>query len=107
MTDEVEVRRIDHTATIWFAAMIVAVAIPFTGIILSGWKPTDLEGAGPDVWWIGFVFTWIGIAFISYAGCPIYWGNVRIAHKQKSLASRGGVIFFMIGVLAAGAAMLF
>ena|SRR6187551_1523482 len=107
MSDAVEVRRIDHTGTIWFAAMIVAVAIPLGAIILSGWKPTDLVGAGPDVWWIGFVFTWIGIALVSYAGCPIYWGNVHTAHKQKSLASRGGVVFFMIGTLTAVSAMLF
>lgn len=97
MSDYVEVQRTDHTGTIWFAAALGAVALVVASIVLSGWRPSDLGSPAAEVWWTGFAFAFVGLAGIGYAGCPIYWGNVSVAHRQKSIAIRGGLVFFLLG----------
>ena len=106
MSAQVEVQRIDRTGTIWFAAALGAVSFVVASLVLSGWRPSDLSQNASDAWWFGFVLTAIGLAAIGYAGCPIYWGNVDVAHKQKSIAIRGGLVFFLIGALTATVALL-
>jgi len=97
MSPWVEVQRIDHTAGMWFAAALVSVALVIASILVSGWRPSDLSSTGEDVWWIGFSLGAIGLAAIGYAGCPIYWGSVSVAHHQKSIAVRGGLVLFLLG----------
>lgn len=106
MTPEAEVRRIDHTATIWFAAALAAGSVIVGAIVLSGWRPTELPAALGAVWWVGAALASIGLAGIGYAGCPVYWGDVATAHRQKSIAIRGGLVLYLLGGFLAIAAML-
>jgi len=106
MSDYVEVQRIDRTGTIWFAAIIVAVSLALGALIMSGWRPSELVEPAGIAWWIGTVMVSIGIAAVGYAGCPIYWGSVHTAHLQKSIAIRGGLVFFLFGAFIAVVAIL-
>lgn len=106
MSAEVELHRIDHTGTIWFAAALIAVAMPLTGLLISGWRPADLTPVAGAFWWVGAVIGIIGLSAIGYAGCPIYWGSVRTAHLQKSIAIRAGLAMLLIGSFVAISAVL-
>ena len=77
MSAEAELHRIDHTATIWFAAALIAVALPLTGLLISGWRPSDLTPVAAAFWWAGAIVGIIGLSAIGYAGCPIYWAACR------------------------------
>lgn len=61
---------------------------------------------GTVAWWIGFALAALGVAGIGYAGCPIYWGNVEVAHWQKSVAIRAGLVLFLVGSVTLVVAML-
>jgi hypothetical protein len=106
MSDYVEVQRIDRTGTIWFAATLISVALPVAALFISGWRPADLDDPERVLWWVGATITAIGLAAIGYAGCPIYWGNVSVAHLQKSIAIRAGLVCFLIGSFVAVIAVL-
>ena len=106
MSARAEVQRIDHTGSTWFAATLLTVSLPITGLLVSGWRPHDLPPTAGVAWWIGIVMIGIGIAAIGYAGCPIYWGNVETAHLQKSIAIRGGLVSFLLGCFIAVVALL-
>lgn len=97
MSAHSEVRRIDRTGTIWFAAAMIAVALPVAALVLDEWRPSSLPDWAEMAWWVGAVLVGIGLAGIGYAGCPVYWGNVNTAHRQKSVAIRGGLVLFLIG----------
>ena len=101
-----EVQRTDRTGTIWFAATLLAAALVVGALIVSGWRPSQLEGSAEDIWWIGFTFTSFGLAGLGYAGCPIYWGNVEVAHKQKSVSIRAGLVLYLLGSVISVAALL-
>ncbi len=100
MSAQVEVQRTDRTGTIWFAAALVAATIFIASLVLTGWRPSELADAAQVVWWVGFGLSALGLASIGYAGCPIYWGNVEVAHAQKSLAIRAGLVLFLVGAVA-------
>lgn len=87
----------EFTATLWFAAALVAETLPFAGILISGWPPSDLAPLAETFWWIGGSVGIGGLASIGYAGCPIYWGGTRVAHLQKSISIRAGLAMFVIG----------
>jgi hypothetical protein len=106
MSAQAELRRIDRTATIWFAAAVIAVALPVGALLLGGWRPADLPAPAAFVWWVGAVLIGLGLGGIGYAGCPVYWGNVPTAHLQKSIAIRGGCACFIIGSFVALVAVL-
>ncbi len=106
MSHRQELRRIDHTGTIWFAAALIAVALPLCGILISGWRPSELAPVAAGFWWVGATLATVGIAAIGYAGCPIYWGSVRTAHLQKSISIRAGLGLFLIGSFVAVSALL-
>lgn len=101
-----ELRRIDRTGTIWFAAALLAVSLHVAALLLSGWRPSDLPATAAAAWWIGATLVGVGLAGIGYAGCPIYWGDVPTAHRQKSVAIRGGLAMFLIGSFTAVVALL-
>ena len=106
MSPERELARIDHTATLWFAAAITAMALVLSGVLISGWRPAELDPVASVFWWVGATLAIVGLSAIGYAGCPIYWGNVRTAHLQKSIAIRVGLALLLIGSFIAAAALL-
>lgn len=97
MSARAELRRIDAVAPWWFAFALLATAIATGALVLSGWRPSQLPPPAGLAWWLGAILTASGLAAIGYAGCPIYWGNVRIAHRQKSLAIRAGLVLYLVG----------
>lgn len=106
MSPRAEVQRIDHTASMWFAAALLASAIALLALLVTGFHPANLGGGGEVAWWIGATLNAIGLAAIGYAGCPIYWGSVEVAHIQKSICVRGGLVFFLLGAWIAIIAIL-
>lgn len=106
MSARSELERIDRTGTVWFAAALIAVALPVAALLVGGWRPADLPAATAVVWWIGTVLVAIGLAGLGYAGCPIYWSDVPTAHRQKSIAVRAGCVLFLIGSFIALVAVL-
>ncbi|MDO7882756.1 hypothetical protein [Antiquaquibacter soli] len=106
MSARAEVQRTDRTGTIWFAAALVAVTLFVASLVLSGWRPSLLPAGAAVAWWIGFALAALGLAGIGYAGCPIYWGNVEVAHWQKSVAIRAGLVLFLIGGVTVVVSML-
>jgi hypothetical protein len=101
-----ELRRIDFTGTIWFAAAIIAVGVPLSGLLGQGWRPSDLPGAAEAAWWVGAAFTLIGIAGFGWAGCPVLAWPVPIANRQKSICIRGGIALYLVGTVASSIAVL-
>jgi hypothetical protein len=101
-----ELRRINFTGTIWFAAAIIAVGVPLSGLFASGWPPNDLPLLAEAVWWVGSALTIIGIAGFGWSGCPVLAWPVPIADKQKSITIRGGILLFMVGTVIASIAVL-
>lgn len=106
MSARVEVQRTDHTGTIWFAAALLAVTLFVASLVLSGWRPALLPDGARIAWWIGFGLATLGLGGIGYAGCPIYWGNVEVAHRQKSVSIRGGLVLFLVGSVTIAVATL-
>ena len=101
-----ELRRIDFTGTMWFAAAIIAIGIPLSGLISSGWRPTDLPLPAEVAWWVGAALTFIGIAGFAWAGCPVLAWPVPVANRQKSICIRGGVGLYLAGTVIASIAVL-
>lgn len=101
-----ELRRIDFTGTIWFAASIIAVGLPLAGLLSQGWRPADLPLPAEITWWVGAALTMIGIAGFGWSGCPVLAWPVPIADKQKSITIRGGILLFIVGTVASSIAVL-
>jgi len=97
MSAPAELRRIDAVAPWWFATAVIAMSIAVSALVVSGWRPAQLPEWGEFVWWLSSIVTGLGLGCIGYAGCPIYFGNVRTAHRQKSLAIRVGLVLFLVG----------
>jgi len=101
-----ELRRIDFTGTIWFAAAIIAVGIPLSGLLSAGWRPNDLPLVPEVVWWVGSALTLIGIAGFGWSGCPVLAWPVPVADRQKSITIRAGIALFLVGTVASSVAIL-
>ena len=101
-----ELRRIDFTGTIWFAAAIIALGVPLSGLLSQGWRPSDLPGPAEVAWWVGAAFTLIGIAGFGWAGCPVLAWPVPIADRQKSICIRGGIMLYLVGTVTSAIAVL-
>lgn len=101
-----ELRRIDFTGTIWFAAAIIAVGIPLAGLLSQGWRPSDLSMPAEVAWWIGSAFTLIGIAGFGWSGCPVLAWPVPVAERQKSITIRGGIAVYLVGTVVSLIAIL-
>lgn len=102
----VELRRINFTGTVWFAAAIVAVGIPLAGLLSQGWRPTDLPPAAEVAWWVGAAMTLIGIAGFGWSGCPVLAWTVPVAERQKSITIRGGIAVYLVGTVISLVAIL-
>lgn len=101
-----ELRRIDFTGTIWFAAAIIAVGVPLAGLLSQGWRPADLPVPAEIAWWVGAAFTLIGIAGFGWSGCPVLAWPVPVAERQKSITIRGGVALYLVGTVVSLIAIL-
>ncbi len=106
MSPDSELGRIDRTATLWFAAAIIAMAVVFSGVLISGRRPAELSPMASVFWWSGATVAIVGLSGMGYAGCPIYWGNTDTAHLQKSIAIRAGLGLLLVGSFTAFAAIL-
>jgi hypothetical protein len=102
----VELRRINFTGTVWFAAAIIAVGVPLAGLLGQGWRPADLSMPAEVAWWIGAAFTLIGIAGFGWSGCPVLAWPVPIAERQKSVTIRGGIALYLVGTVVSLIAIL-
>lgn len=98
MSARAELRRIDAVAPWWFAFALLATAIATGALVLSGWRPAQLPPPAAVTWWSSALVTGLGLIAIGYAGCPIYWGNVQTAYRQKSFAIRAGLVLLLVGV---------
>lgn len=101
-----ELRRIDFTGTIWFAASIIAIGIPLAGLFSQGWRPTDLPLPAEIAWWVGSAFTFLGIAGFGWSGCPVLAWPVPVAERQKSITIRGGIGLYLAGTAISAVAIL-
>ena len=106
MSAREEVQRIDRVGSMWFAAALLASSIGLLALLATGFHPANLGGGGEIAWWIGAGLNAVGLAAIGYAGCPIYWGSVEVAHLQKSICIRGGLVLFLLGAWIAVIAIL-
>jgi len=106
MSAPAELRRIDAVAPGWFAASLIGVSVVVAALLLSGWRPSQLPVQAGIGWWFGAAAVGLGLACIGYAGCPIYWGNVPIARRQKSVAIRAGLVLLLGGSFIAFVVMI-
>jgi hypothetical protein len=105
-SDSAELRRIDFTGTIWFAAAAIASALALAGLLDSGWRPQDMPPVAAIAWWTGSGCVVLGIAAFAWAGCPVLNSDVSTADRIKSLCIRWGVVLFMAGAVVASLAIL-
>lgn len=101
-----ELRRIDATGTVWFAAAVLAAALPLATLLASGWRPDELPTALATTWWAGAALALLGILAFAWAGCPVLGTDPGSADRRKSLAIRIGVVVYLVGMSAAALALL-
>lgn len=100
-TRDAELRRIDYTGVVWFAATAIATAILAGALLIRGWAPSQLPVGAAIVWWAGTGVTVLGLASLAWAGCPILGPDLERADRQKSVCIRVGVVSFLLGAVAA------
>jgi hypothetical protein len=105
-TPEAELRRIDFTGTVWFAACLLATSIPLGALLSAGWRPGDLAGDLAVLWWSGAVLIVAGLAGLVWAGCPVLGFPIEVADSQKRFTMRGGIVIYGIGSVASVLAVL-
>jgi hypothetical protein len=101
-----ELRRIDFTGTIWFAAAIVATAVPLGSLLAANWRPSELPPPLGALWWIGAALTLVGTAALAWAGCPVLGFTPEEADRQKSLCVRAGVALYLGGTVIAALSLI-
>lgn len=105
-SDEEEVKRIIFSGTVWFGASIIAVAVPFAGLLVSGWRPSALPEPLAILWWIGCAVVALGIFCFAWSGCPVLEVDVPTSDRNKIVTIRSGVVLFLLGSAAAFLAVL-
>lgn len=107
MEPEPNVQRIMWTGTIWFAAVIVSIALSAGMLISSGWRPAVLPEPLQAIWWIGAFAVALSVGLIGWSGCPILEVSVPVASRNKSRTMQFGTfLFIMGGAIAVGVEML-
>jgi hypothetical protein len=101
-----ELKRIDFTGTIWFAAAIIAAAIPLAALLSAGWRPADLPASNDFAWWFGSVLVTGGLVGLAYAGCPAKGATLEGDERIKSFSIRAGMALFGVGGMVALLALL-
>jgi hypothetical protein len=97
MSPELNVQRIMHTGTIWFAAAIGSVAVTMGLLLSSGWRPEVLMGGERALWWAGSAIVALSIGLIGWSGCPILEVDVPTASRNKSRTMQLGTMLFIVG----------
>jgi hypothetical protein len=103
---DVEVRRIIRTGTIWTAAAVLAPAIGLGPMLASGWRPYELPLPLAIAWWVGAVAAGLGVALLIWAGCPVLGFGLRDAYRQKVPSIRIGIVLNVSGMVLATLAIL-
>lgn len=109
MTDELmepapNVQRIIWTGTIWFAAVVVSIAVSTGMLLASGWRPTILPGPLEAIWWIGAGAVTLSVGLIGWSGCPVLEVSIPVASRNKSRTIQFGTFLFLMGsAIALGA----
>ncbi len=93
-----ELRRLDFTGTVWFAAGVIAAAIVVGGLVATGWRPADLpDGPQEALWWVGAGVAGLGLTGLAWAGCPVLSFDLETTDRQKSFTIRAGLAIYAIG----------
>jgi hypothetical protein len=95
-----ELRRIDFTGTVWFAATLIATSIPLGTLLAAGWRPSDLDPGLAASWWFGSALIVVGFAGLVWSGCPVLGFPLGVADRQKRFTMRGGIVLYGIGSAA-------
>jgi hypothetical protein len=101
-----ELRRIDFTGTIWFAAASATLGITLAILVSSGWRPSELPSLAMALWWIGAAAASVGTAGLAWAGCPVLGFSPDQADRQKSVCIRFGVGLYISGSMLAALTVL-
>jgi hypothetical protein len=101
-----ELKRIDFTGTIWFAAAVVTTGIQAAGALAGGWRPDSLPMPAAVLWWTGSALALLGTVGFAWAGCPVLGMTMEEADWQKSKCIRWGTLFYITGTAAAWFAVL-
>jgi hypothetical protein len=105
-SDSSELRRIDFTRTVWFAAAAIGSGVSLAILVATGWRPTHLPAGDRIVWWVGAGLVVLGVAAFAWAGCPVLRSDVATADRAKAVCIRAGVALFLAGGIAATIASL-
>jgi hypothetical protein len=100
------VQRIMWTGTVWFAAVVVAIAVTLGMLLSSGWRPALLPVPLADLFWVGAGAVALSVGLIGWSGCPILEVDVPTASRNKSRTMQVGTLLFIVGSAAALLAVL-
>lgn len=92
-----QLKRMDFSGGLWFAASIIASVIPVALLVSSGWRPADLPGPEAAMWWFGSLLTLLAVCAFGWGGCPAYAFTPEVALRQKIYSMRAGVVLFIAG----------
>lgn len=107
MEPEPNVQRIMWTGTIWFAAVILSIALSVGMLLSSGWRPAVLPEPLQGIWWIGAFAVALSVGLIGWSGCPILEVSVDVASRNKSRTMQFGTFLFIVGgAIALGVELL-
>jgi hypothetical protein len=103
---DVAVVRIIWAGVVWFAAVILAIALFLAPLLASGWRPTTLPLPLAIIWWVGAAGVAASTAFIGWSGCPILAEDTATEDRRKSKTLPIGMVCFLIGAAACVFAVL-
>ena len=104
--DDALLRHIMSTGGLWSAAAAVSATIGLTGLLVSGWRPRQLDGVADPAWWAGAVLALAGALALAWAGCPVVTDDPAAAARRKSVSVRAGLVVFVAGMAIAALAVL-
>ena len=99
-------QRIMWTGTLWFVGGVVAVALAFSAVLLSGWRPDVLSTPGETLFWVGAGAVALSLGLIGWSGCPILEVSVPVADRNKTRTMQLGTFSFLVGSAATMLAVL-
>lgn len=93
-----EVATADHKASMVLVALGVGFGAVLGGLLAGDWEPSDLDGAGEFLWWIGAVIALTSVVCAAAAVWPryskddvsggiFYWGHVATFSSLTGLTA--------------------
>lgn len=104
--DDALLRHVMTIGGLWSSAAAVSAAIGLTGLLVSGWRPRQLDGLAGPAWWAGAVLVLAGALALAWAGCPVVTDDPSRAAQRKSLSVRAGLLVFVAGAVLSALAVL-